>query len=29
MAKFAEVISTQKTWEEVCRERAAVAAAKA
>lgn len=28
MAKFAEVISTQKTWEEVCRERAAVAAAK-
>ena len=29
MAKFAEVSSTQKTWEEVCRERAAVAAAKA
>ena len=29
MAKFAEVVSKQKTWEEVCRERAAVAAAKA
>ena len=26
MAKFAEVISTQKTWEETCRERAAAAA---
>ena len=26
MAKFAERISTQKTWEEVCRERAAAAA---
>ena len=25
MAKFAEVVSKQKTWEEVCRERAAVA----
>ena len=27
MAKFAAVVSTQKTWEEACRERAAVAAA--
>lgn len=26
MAKFAEAISTQKTWEEVCRERAEAAA---
>ncbi|MBQ7436985.1 MAG: aldo/keto reductase [Oscillospiraceae bacterium] len=26
MAKFAEAISTQKTWEEICRERAAAAA---